>query len=187
MNPTRLFVLGALAKRGPMYGHQLRRGARLDRAGLWSDVRPGSLYGALHRLAAGGLIEALRTEQDGRLPARTVYAITGEGRSELTALRAEAFREAGLRPDPVDLALTMGGDLDEDILRGYLDDRIRLLSAQAARFARQRDRAWPDQTVADDLVAEHARLRIEAELAWHQVVLDRAGKLADDSEHRGLP
>jgi len=187
MNPTRLFVLGALAKRGPMYGHQLRRGARLDRADLWSDVRPGSLYGALHRLAAEGLIEALRTEQDGRLPARTVYAITGEGRRELTALRAEAFQEAGLRPDPVDLALAMGGDLDEDILRGYLDDRIRLLSAQAARFARQRDRAWPDQTVADDLVAEHARLRIEAELAWHQIVLDRAGKLADDSEYRGLP
>ena len=51
MNPTRLFVLGALARRGPMYGHQLRRGARLDRAELWSEVRPGSLYGALHRLA----------------------------------------------------------------------------------------------------------------------------------------
>jgi hypothetical protein len=39
MNPTRLFVLGALARRGPMYGHQLRRGARLDRAELWSEVR----------------------------------------------------------------------------------------------------------------------------------------------------
>ena len=76
MNPTRLFVLGALAKHGPMYGHQLRRNARLDRADLWSDVRPGSLYGALHRLAAEGLIEPLRTEQSGKLPARTVYAIT---------------------------------------------------------------------------------------------------------------
>jgi hypothetical protein len=79
----------------------------------------------------------------------------------------------------------MSGDLDEDIVRGYLDDRIRLLSAQAATFARQRDRAWPDQTVADDLVAEHARLRIEAELAWHHIVVDRLGKLADDSEYRG--
>jgi hypothetical protein len=69
-------------------------------------------------------------------------------------------------------------------VRGYLDDRIRLLAAQAAHFARQRDRAWPDQTVADDLVAEHARLRIEAELAWHQIVLDRLAVLADDSEHR---
>jgi len=187
VNPTRLFVLGALAKRGPTHGHQLRRGARPDRAELWSDVRPGSLYGALHRLAAEGLIEALRTEQDGRLPARTVYAITGEGRRELKALRAEALQEAGLRPDPVDLALAMSGDLDEGILRGYLDDRVRLLTAQAARFTRHRDRAWPDQTVADDLVAEHARLRIEAELAWHQLVLDRLGKLADDSEDRTGP
>jgi hypothetical protein len=78
----------------------------------------------------------------------------------------------------------MSSDLDEDTLRGYLDDRIRALSAQAAQFDHHRDRAWPDQTVADDLVVEHARLRMEAELAWHQLVLDRIGKLAAGSEHR---
>ena len=32
------------------------------------------------------------------------------------------------------------------------------------------------------MVLEHARLRIEAELAWHHKVLDRAGKLTADSE-----
>jgi len=184
VNPTRLFVLGALAKHGPMYGHQLRRDARLDRADMWSDVRPGSLYGALHRLAAEGLIEAVRTEQSGNLPARTVYAITDEGLRELRVLRAEALAEVGLRPDPVDLALAMSGDLDEDTLRGYVEDRIRALSAEAARFAHHRERVWPDQTVADDLVVEHARLRIEAELGWHQLVLDRIGKLTAESEHR---
>ena len=72
-------MLGALARNGPMYGHQIRRDARMDRADLWSDVRPGSLYGALHRLAAEGLIEPVRTEQPGHRPARTVYAITAEG------------------------------------------------------------------------------------------------------------
>jgi hypothetical protein len=41
--------------------------------------------------------------------------------------------------------------------------------------------------VADDLVVEHARLRMEAELAWHQLVLDRIGKLAAGSEHRARP
>jgi hypothetical protein len=162
-----LFVLGALAKRGPMYGHQLRRDARLDRADLWSDVRPGSLYGALHRLAAEGLIEPLRTEQSGNLPAR----------------RAEALAEVGLRPDPVDLALAMSADLDEDTLRGFIEDRIRVLTAQAAQFGHLVERAWPDQTVADDLVAEHARLRIEAELTWHRLLLDRIGKLTAESEH----
>src|SRR6202453_897444 len=106
MNPTRLFVLGALATHGPMYGHQIRRDARIGRADLWSDVRPGSLYGALHRLAAEGPIEPLRTEQSGKLPARTVYAITAEGHRELRALRGEALAEVRLTPDPVDLAIT---------------------------------------------------------------------------------
>jgi DNA-binding PadR family transcriptional regulator len=187
VNPTRLFVLGALAKHGPMHGHQLRRDARLDRADMWSDVRPGSLYGALHRLAAEGLIEPVRTEQAGNLPARTVYAITAEGQRELRVLRAEALAEVGLRPDPVDLALAMSADLDEDTLRGYLEDRIRALGAEAARFAHHRERAWPDQTVADDLVVEHARLRIEAELTWHRLVLDRIGKLMADSEYCSAP
>jgi DNA-binding PadR family transcriptional regulator len=182
VNPTRLFVLGALARRGPMYGHQLRRNARMDRAELWSDVRPGSLYGALHRLAAEGLIEPLRTEQSGNLPARTVYAITDEGRRELRALRAEALCEVGLRPDPVDLAIAMSGDLDEDTLRGYVEDRIKALSAQASQFTHQRDRAWPDQTVADDLVVEHARLRLEAEVGWHRMLLDQLPKLTAESE-----
>lgn len=182
VNPTRLFILGALAKHGPMYGHQLRRDARLDRTELWSEVRPGSLYGALHRLAAEGLIEPLRTEQDGQLPARTVYGITGEGHRELRALRAEALQEVRLQPDPVDLALAMSRDLDPEVLRGYLEDRVRALSARAAQFDHQRDRLWPGQTVADDLVVEHARLRIRAELEWHQLVLDQLGKLTTGSE-----
>jgi DNA-binding PadR family transcriptional regulator len=178
MNPTRLFVLGELAKHGPMYGHQLRRNARIDRADQWSDVRPGSLYSALHRLAAEGLIEPVRTEQSGNLPARTVYAITAEGHRELKVLRGEALAEVGLRPDPVDLAVAMSADLDEDTLRGYVDDRVRALSALAAAVAHQADRAWADQSVADRLVAEHTKLRLAAELTWHRMLLDQVGKLA---------
>lgn len=184
MNATRLFVLGALAKRGAMYGHQLRRDARLDRADLWSEVKPGSLYGALHRLASEGLIEAVRTEQNGQLPARTVYAISEEGRRELRALRSEALEEVGLKPDPVDLALATGAELTEEALRGFFDDRIQTLEAQSARFDHHRSRAWPDQTVADDLVAEHARLRIDAELAWHRLVVEKLGKIAAESTWR---
>ena len=78
----------------------------------------------------------------------------------------------------MDLALVMSGDLDPGELRGYIEDRIRVLAAQAAFHTHQGERAWPDQTAADDLVVEHARLRIEAELAWHRMVLDQAGKLA---------
>jgi len=177
VNPTRLFVLGALARHGPMYGHQIRRDARIDRTELWSEVKPGSLYAALHRLQAEGLIEPVRTEQQGNLPARTVYAITGEGRRELRALRAEALREVALRPDPVDLALAVCADLDEDTLRGFFASRREALASRAAFFARERERAWPDQTPADDLIMDHVIGRIETELRWHDAVLDRVGKL----------
>ena len=178
MNPTRLFVLCALARHGPMYGHQIRRDARVDRTELWSEVKPGSLYSALHRLEAEGLIEYVRTEQQGNLPARTVYAITSEGRGELRALSAEALREVTLRPDPVDLALAMSADLDEDALRGYFASRREALSSRAAFLADERERAWPGQAPADDLIIEHAIARIETELRWHDKVLDRIGKLA---------
>jgi DNA-binding PadR family transcriptional regulator len=182
VNPTRLFVLGALARHGPMYGHQIRRDARIDRTELWSEVKPGSLYSALHRLRAEGLIEPVRTEQQGNLPERTVYAITCEGRRALTALREQALLEVTMRPDPVDLALAMSADLDEDALRGFFAGRRQALSGRAAVFARVRAHAWPDQGPADDLIIEHAMARIETEMRWHDMVLDRIGKLAG---HKG--
>ncbi len=160
-----------------MHGHQLRRDARLDRADLWSRVKPGSLYGALHRMADEGLIRPLRTEQQGALPARTIYEITDEGHRELRALRDEAFTEVDLRPDPVDLALAVSTDLDRELLRGYLEDRIAALRARGSRIEHQLDRSWPDQNTADDLIVEHARIRIQGEIDWHERVLADIDKL----------
>ncbi len=154
-----------------MYGHQIRRDARVGRTELWSEVRPGSLYGALHRMAAEGLIEAVRTEQVGNLPARTVYAITGEGRKELRALRAEAFRQVSLRPDPVDLAVAMSGDLPADELRGLVEDRHRALTTQREFFRHEQERAWAEQTAADSLILQHALGRLDAEIGWHEDLL----------------
>ncbi len=164
-----------------MYGHQIRRDARVDRTELWSEVKPGSLYSALHRLQTERLIEPVRTEQQGKLPARTVYAITNEGRRELRALREEALREVTMRPDPVDLALAMSADLDEDTLRGYFASRREALSSRVAFFARVRAHVWPGQAPADDLIMEHAIARIETEVRWHDMVLDRIGKLVGDT------
>lgn len=181
MNETRLFVLAALAKSGPMHGHQLRRDARLDRAELWSRVKPGSLYGALHRMADENLIRPLRTEQPGALPARTVYEITDEGMRELRALRDEALTEVDIRPDPVDLALAVSADLDRKLLRGYLEDRIAALRAHGSRIAHHLERRWPEQSVVDDLVVDHAVMRIQAEIDWHEKILANIDELGDAS------
>ena len=48
-------------------------------------------------MAVEGLVTAVRTEQVGRRPARTVYAITDQGRMELASLRERAINGHALR------------------------------------------------------------------------------------------
>src|SRR5688572_14245890 len=123
VSSTRLFVLGELARRGPMHGHQIRRAAHLDHLDRWTDVKPGSLYGALQRMAAEGLVRPVRTEQQGGRPQRTIYEITTEGRHELVIQRAAALREARLIPDPIDLALVHVQGMAEESVAAALRDR----------------------------------------------------------------
>src|SRR5262245_49168740 len=106
MSNTSLFVLGTLAREGPMHGHRIRRQAELERAAFWGKVKISSLYAALHRLEDDGLIEAVERTQEGRYPARTVYAITAEGWRELAVLREASFHDTTIEPDPLDLALS---------------------------------------------------------------------------------
>jgi DNA-binding PadR family transcriptional regulator len=168
MNSTRLFILGSLARGGEMYGHQIRRAAQVDRTELWTDIKQGSLYSALHRMTAEGVIEIVRTEQEGSMPARTVYAITPAGREELTALRDEALRQIRLRPDPVDLALQNAQDMSEDELHLVLENRRAALAAELASWRHLRDTADPHLTGIEALGFSHTLLRLEAELAWHE-------------------
>src|SRR4051794_9520990 len=122
VNPGRLLVLGLLAG-GPMHGHQIRRAAELAQIQRWENVKVGALYGMLKRLAAEGLIEPLRSEQEGSFPVRTVYAITGEGRDELALQRERALTAPDLRSRAVEIALTWSAGLQPDELRAQLARR----------------------------------------------------------------
>jgi DNA-binding PadR family transcriptional regulator len=171
MNSTRLFILGSLARGGAMYGHQIRRAAQVDRTELWTDIKQGSLYSALHRMAAEGVIEVVRTEHQGSMPARTVYTITPAGREELQVLRDQALRQTRLRPDPVDLALQNTQDMSEEELRVVLENRRAAVAAELASWRHLRETAAPHMTRVEALGFSHTLLRLEAELAWHEECL----------------
>ncbi|MFF4418673.1 PadR family transcriptional regulator [Streptosporangium sp. NPDC001559] len=175
MSDTRMFVLGALL-RGPMHGHQIRRQAQLDRTELWTDIKAGSLYGALHRLVAEGAIEVVRTEQAAG-PARTVYALTAAGREEFIALRDRTLREVRLRPDPVDLALHYADDLTEEKLRALIGDRRDALVARLTAWRHQREQAEPYLRGLEPMTFDHTTARLRAEIAWHESLLEQLPKL----------
>jgi DNA-binding PadR family transcriptional regulator len=177
MNSTRLFALSALARGGPAHGYQIRRAARLDRTELWTDVKPGSLYNALHRMEAEGLVAVVRTEREGNPPERTVYTITTQGRQELIAHRDAALRDVRLHPDPVDLALQYTPDLAEEELAAAISARREGLAAQLLMLEQEFQTAEPHLVGIEPMTFEHSLVRLRAELAWHDLLLARLPKL----------
>ena len=100
MNLSRLMILGLLTERGPMHGHQIRRAGELANAEVWGGITGGALYAELRKLSGEALIRAVREEQVGRRPARTVYEITDEGHLELAIQRDAALDVVSARPTP---------------------------------------------------------------------------------------
>lgn len=163
-----------------MHGHQIRRAAQMDRTDLWTDIKPGSLYGVLHRMEAEGLIEAVRSEREGNFPARTVLAITAEGRRELEVQRDEALRDTRLASDPADLALLNTQDLAEEDLRGAIETRLQSWTGQLVTMQRLRETADPYLSDLERMTFEHTLARLRTEIAWHGALLERLPKLLAD-------
>ena len=183
VNVVRLLVLGTLAERGPTHGHQIKRTIETINVEAWSEIRVGSLYHALHQLEAEELVVAMRTEQPGRMPARTVYAITEAGRRELARLRDQGLREVSIRvTDPFDVALWVAGGLPADELDGIARQRVELLRAQLHALAGEREQLTRKGYLpaVGQALMRHGELRLEAELRWHAELLDRLPDLAAD-------
>jgi DNA-binding PadR family transcriptional regulator len=170
MNLSRLMILGLLAERGPVHGHQIRRTAELTNAEVWGGITGGALYAELRKLHGEGLIEAIREEQVGRRPARTVYQITGEGCLELVVQRDAALDVVFGSADPMSVVLLFAAGPDPAELGERLAVRRRRVEGQLAAIAAERERLTGQGVLPPLAVAAFRRgeLRLEAELRWHE-------------------
>src|SRR5690242_2273707 len=76
-------LLGLLAH-SPRHGYELRTAFEALAGGEESwDVKPAQIYTTLARLEEGGLVQREGVEQSGG-PEKRIYAITPQGRAELT-------------------------------------------------------------------------------------------------------
>ena len=162
-------ILGLLDERGPMHGHQIRRTAELTNAEVWGGITGGALYAELRKLGGEGLIEAIREEQVGRRPARTVYQITEEGRLELVVQRDAALEVVFGSADPLSVVLLFAAGTDPAELSERLAARRGRIAGQLAAMAAERELTGrgvlPPLAVA---AFRRGELRLEAELRWHE-------------------
>jgi DNA-binding PadR family transcriptional regulator len=170
MNLSRLMILGVLAERGPMHGHQIRRIAELTNAEAWGGITGGALYAELRKLDADGLVRAIRAEQVGRRPARTVYEVTDEGRLELVVQRDAAFEVVFGSADPVSVVLLFAAGSDGPDLGERLAARRRRVAGQLESMTAERERLTGQGALSPLAIAAFRRgeLRLEAELRWHE-------------------
>ncbi len=163
-------VLGTLTRHGPRHGHEIRRIAEVTNVGEWGGVSVGALYRELRTMEAEGLVAAVRTEQVGRRPARTVYAITSEGQLELAMQREQALRSIHWWPDPLGVALSFAvAGTDREELASWLRTRRETFALTAAQLAEDRERmvakGYLDPFQAT--VMYRGQLHAEAEIRWH--------------------
>lgn len=180
MNLSRLMILGLLAERGPMHGHQIRRAGELANAEVWGGISGGALYAELRKLSGEVLIRAVREEQVGRRPARTVYEITEEGHLELAVQRDAALDVVFGSADPISVVLLFAAGGAGD-LRDRLAARSRRVAVQLDTMASERERLTAQGVLSPLAIAAFRRgeLRLEAELRWHE---EFESKLAGGTE-----
>jgi DNA-binding PadR family transcriptional regulator len=153
-----------------MHGHQIRRTAELTNAEVWGGITGGALYAELRKLDGEGLVEAVREEQVGRRPARTVYQITEEGRLELVIQRDAALDVVFGSADPVSVVLLFAAGADQTELSEQLVARRHRVAVQLESMVAERERLTGQGILPPRAVAAFRRgeLRLEAELRWHE-------------------
>ncbi len=184
MSSIRVFLLGSLAERGPMHGHQLRLLAEREHVSMWTDFHVGGIYGGLKRLLADGLVEHVRTEREGARPEREIVQITEAGREALDRLRLETLTAFALKPDPFDLAMARLGTEVLDDLPAVLAERRGAIAAEVQDQADVLQRIAPRLTLAEQHVMAHHGYRLRAELAWLDTVIDALPQIVADEKTR---
>ena len=173
MSATRLLVLGAIRIMQPVHGYEVRRELVSWRLEEITNVKPGSIYGAIRTLEKDGCIAVHSRESDEKRPDRTTYVMTGEGEKEFQLLLRSAWWTVQSPSEPLIPALTMLPFMSREELVRALAARIGQLKSELEAIAFQRAAIRDGATGADGSIPEHVReisdflsARKKAELEW---------------------
>jgi DNA-binding PadR family transcriptional regulator len=118
--------------RGEAHGYQVRQDLTSWAAERWANVKPGSIYHALKKMAAERLLEAVHTEESDLGPDRVVYRVTPQGDIEFFVLMSKALGHVEEGPAMFNAALPFITALDRKTLLFLLKARIKQTEGQMA-------------------------------------------------------
>lgn len=177
-----LMVLGLLSER-PMYGQQLYEVIAAHHDVVAAQLKKPAMYYQLDRLLAGGYLRIDEVVLDAPLPgrghlgsapqARTVYSVTEQGRARFAALLRQVLTAYPSPMGGLDVGLFFLDVLPPGEAVGLLEQRQAAVRALRENLTRQLAGPADQPGAAHDLVGDHARTLLDAELAWLERTLTR--------------
>ncbi len=125
---TRLMVLGLLMHK-PMTGYEIQQVLQMTQSDKWAGILPGSIYHALKKLEAEGLVMLEAVEHTGNR-AKAIYRITDRGREAFRKLLEETLRQSSVVfPTHLYTAVSFLGELPPDVAIAALEEQRRRIEA----------------------------------------------------------
>ncbi|MGE0540626.1 MAG: PadR family transcriptional regulator [Dehalococcoidia bacterium] len=140
MSATRLLVLGGVRIYGRAHGYRL--GVDLLSWGVeqWANVKWGSIYHALRKLASEGLLTATQFE---KWPGRVDYEITARGEAEFFRLLRDALKQPNHHPEMLAAGVAMLPALTRDEAVALLRARLATLEQERGEIVSALDQPGP--------------------------------------------
>jgi len=171
-NPLALAVLACLHER-PMHPYEMAATMRERGKEQSIKLNYGSLYTVVDSLAKNGLIEAVEARREGRRPERTVYRLTGAGRTRLDAWMSQLLAEPVKEYPQFEAALSLMPVLHPDTVLELLRTRTRILQQEIARARVMLDTARKARLPRLLLIEGEYHLALqETELSWVENLAD---------------
>ncbi len=165
-NPLALAVLSYLSQR-PMHPYELSRTLRDHGDTRSIKFTHGSLYMVVGQLLKAGFITVQGTDREGQRPERTVYALTGAGRGELTDWLRELVAQPQHEYPAFVSALSLIAALPPNTARALLRTRLDALAARRSEITELIDVALAAEVPDLFLIEERYRLAVlDAEVTF---------------------
>jgi DNA-binding PadR family transcriptional regulator len=188
-----LTVLCLLRER-PMHPYEMQRLIRQRHKEEFLELKRGSLYHAIERLARGGFIEEDSVGREGRRPERTTYRLTTQGDVELRDWLQNLLAKPNRVPSPFVAALSFIGHLSPEEAADQLQIRVNSLECGIVALTAVLQNMTPRIGRLPLVEAEYILALQRAELDWVKSFLTelRGGQLTWNTEellslHRRCP
>jgi len=173
-----LTVLCLLSER-PMHPYQMQRLIQQRHKDEFLELKKGSLYHAIERLAKAGFIEEDSTSREGRRPERTIYRITESGEARLGEWLRYLLSCPVREPSSFVAALSFAPLLTPEDVADQLDLRMQQLECAMIAIEAVLERLVPQIGRVCLIEAEYAIAMKKAELQWVRKMIGelRSGSL----------